>query len=116
MDFDNIKNNDKTLNFSTGISKIKLLKWLISLIKPNFELASKSNNYENHLLIVLMKLICRISFVLDLIQMLPMCQRFSELSWKLYQILLKAILYAQKGKHYVEIYHLLSKTFITVCV
>ena len=56
MDFDNIKNDDRTLNFLTGISNVQLLKWLLSLIKPNIELARKSITYENHLLIVLMKL------------------------------------------------------------
>ena len=56
MDFDNIKNDDKTLNFLTGISNLHLFKWLLSLIKPNVELASKSITHENHLWIVLMKL------------------------------------------------------------
>ena len=56
MDFDNFKNDDKTLNFLTGISNVQLFKWLLCLIKPNVELASKSITYENHLLIVLMKL------------------------------------------------------------
>ena len=56
MDFDNIKNDDKTLNFITGISNVHLFKWLLSLIKPKVELASKSITQENHLLIVLMKL------------------------------------------------------------
>ena len=56
MDFDNLKNGDKTLNFLTGISNVHLFKWLLSLIKPNVELASKSITHENHLLTVLMKL------------------------------------------------------------
>ena len=56
MDFVNIKNDDKTLNFLTGSSNVYLFKWLLSLIKPNVELASKSITHENHLLIVLMKL------------------------------------------------------------
>ena len=56
MDFDNFKNDDKTLNFLTGISNVQVFKWLLCLIKPNVELASKSITYENHLLIVLMKL------------------------------------------------------------
>ena len=56
MDFENIKNDDKTLTFLTGISNVKLFQWLLSLIKPNVELASKSIAHENHLLIVLMKL------------------------------------------------------------
>ena len=50
MDFDNIKNDDKTLNFLTGISNVHLFKWLLSHVKPNVE------NHENHLLLVLMKL------------------------------------------------------------
>ena len=50
MDFDNIKNDDKTLNFITGISNVHLFKWLLSLIKPKVELASKSITQENHLL------------------------------------------------------------------
>ena len=50
MDFDNIKNDDKTLNFLTGISNVHLFKWLLSHVKPNAE------NHENHLLLVLMKL------------------------------------------------------------
>ena len=56
MDFDNFKNDDKTLNFLTGISNVQLFKWLLCLIRPNVELASKSITYENHLLIVLIKL------------------------------------------------------------
>ena len=56
MDFENIKNDDKTLNFSTGISKVHPFKWLLSLVKPDVELASKSISHENHVLIVLMKL------------------------------------------------------------
>ena len=56
MVFENIKNHGKTLNFLTGISNVHLFKWLLSLIKPNVELTSKSITHENHLLIVLMKL------------------------------------------------------------
>ena len=56
MNFNNFKNDDKTLNFLTGISNVQVFKWLLCLIKPNFELATKSITYENHLLIVLMKL------------------------------------------------------------
>ena len=55
-DFENIKNDNKTLKFLAGISNVHLFKWLLSLIKPNVELASKSITHENHLLIVLMKL------------------------------------------------------------
>ena len=54
--FDSIKNNGKTLNFLIGILNVQLFKWLLSLIRPNAELASKSITYENHLLIVLMEL------------------------------------------------------------
>ena len=56
MDLDNIENEDKTLNFLTGISNVKLFKRLLSLITPNIERSSKSITYENHLLNVLMKL------------------------------------------------------------
>ena len=56
MNFDNIKNNDKTLNFLTGVSNVHLFKWLLSLVKPNVELTTKSISHENHLLLVLMKL------------------------------------------------------------
>ena len=35
---------------------IYLFKWLLSLIKPNVELTSKSISHENHLLPLLMKL------------------------------------------------------------
>ena len=56
MNFGNIKNDDKTLNFLTEISNVDLFKWLLSFIKPNVELDSKSITHENHLLIVLMKL------------------------------------------------------------
>ena len=56
MDFENIKNYDKTLNFLNDISNVHLFKWLLSLIKPNVELTSKSINHENYLLLVLMKL------------------------------------------------------------
>ena len=52
MDLENIKNGDKTLNFLTGISNVHLFNWLLSLIKPNVELASKSVTHENHLLVV----------------------------------------------------------------
>ena len=31
MDFDNFKKDDKTLNFLTGISNVKLFKWLLCL-------------------------------------------------------------------------------------
>ena len=56
MDFDNIKNDDKTLNVLTGVSNVHLFKWLLSLVKPNVELTTKSISHENHLLLVLMKL------------------------------------------------------------
>ena len=56
MNFENIKNDDKTLNFLTGISHVHPFKWLLFLIKPNVELASKSITHESHLLIALMKL------------------------------------------------------------
>ena len=56
MDFDNFKNDDKTLNFLIGISNVQLFKWLLCLMKTNVELASKSITYENHLLFVIMKL------------------------------------------------------------
>ena len=50
MDFDNIQNDDKTLNLLTGISNLHLFKWLLSPVKPNVE------SHENHFLLVLMKL------------------------------------------------------------
>ena len=56
MDFDNIKNDDKTLNVLTGVSNVHLFKWLLSLVKPNVELTTKSITHENHALLVLMKL------------------------------------------------------------
>ena len=56
MDFDDIKSDNKTLNFLTFISNVHLFKWLLSLIKTNVELTSKSITHENHLLLVLMKL------------------------------------------------------------
>ena len=83
MDFDNFKNDDKTLNFLTGISNVQLFKWLLSLIKPNVELASKLITYENQLLVVLMKLrhgTPAKTWHLDLIHMLPISQTFSELT------------------------------------
>ena len=83
MDFDNFKNDDKTLNFLTGFSNVQLFKWLLSLIKPNVELASKLITYENQLLVVLMKLRHGTSaktLHLDLIHMLPIFQTFSELT------------------------------------
>ena len=55
MNFDNIKNNDKTLNFLTGVSNVHLFKWLLSLVKPNVELTTKSITHENHLLLVLLR-------------------------------------------------------------
>ena len=81
MDFDSIKNDDKTLNFLTGISKVPLFKWLLSLIKPHVELASKSITHGNHLLFVLMKL--RHGYInkdlgLNLTQMLLISQTSSE--------------------------------------
>ena len=120
MDFDSIKNDDKTLNFLTGISKVPLFKWLLSLIKPNVELASKSITHGNHLLLVLMKL--RHEYVnkdlgLNLTQMLPISQTSSESTWKLCQIFWETLLYGQKGKHYIEIYHhLLKKIKNCVCI
>ena len=83
MDFDNIENEDKTWNFLTGISNVQLFKWLLSLIKPNVELASKLITYENQLLVVSMKLRHGTSaktWHLDLIHMLPISQTFSELT------------------------------------
>ena len=56
MDVDNIKNNDKTLNFLNGILNVHLFKWLLSLVKPNVEPTAKSIIHENHFLLVLMKL------------------------------------------------------------
>ena len=56
MDVDNIKNDDKTLNFLNGILNAHLFKWLLSLVKPNVEPTTKSIIHENHLLLVLMKL------------------------------------------------------------
>ena len=56
MDVDNIKNDDKTLNFLNGILNVHLFKWLLSLVKPNVEPTTKSIIHENHLLLVLMKL------------------------------------------------------------
>ena len=56
MDFDNMKNDDKTLNFLTGISNVHLFKRLLSFVKRNVELSTKSIAQENHLLLVLMKL------------------------------------------------------------
>ena len=55
MNSDNIKNNDKTLNFLTDVSNVHLFKWLLSLVKPNVELATKSITHENHLLLVLLR-------------------------------------------------------------
>ena len=116
--FDKIKNDDKTLDFLTGISNVQLFKWLFSLIKRNIELASKLITNEKHLLIVLMKLrqgYTNKGLVL-LIQMLPISQTFSQLIWKPYQIFWETILYGRKEKHYVEIYHLLLKSLKTLCV
>ena len=81
MDFDDIKSDNKTLNFLTFISNVHLFKWLLSLIKTNVELTSKSITHENHLLLVLMKL--RHGYVnkdlgLNLTQMLPISQTSSE--------------------------------------
>ena len=41
IDFDNIKNDDKTLNFYTGTSNVHLFKWLLSVLKPNVKLTTK---------------------------------------------------------------------------
>ena len=41
MDFDNIKNDDKTLNFYTDTSNVHLFKWLLSVLKPNVKLTTK---------------------------------------------------------------------------
>ena len=48
MDFDNIKNDNKTLNFLTGISNVHIFKWLLSLVKPNVELTTKSITHQNY--------------------------------------------------------------------
>ena len=56
IEFDNIKNDDKKFKFFIGISNVHLFKWLLSLVKPNVELTTKSISHENHLLLVLMKL------------------------------------------------------------
>ena len=79
MDFDNIKNDDKTLNFLTGISNVHLFKWVLSLIKPNVELTGKSITDEKPSFACINEIKTK-TWHLDLIQMLPLSQTSSELT------------------------------------
>ena len=55
MDYTNVKQDDKTLNFLTGIPSDSLFQWFLSLIRSNIPSILKSFTMGNNLLI-LMKL------------------------------------------------------------
>ena len=79
MDFGNIKKDDKTLNFLTGISNVRLFKWVLSLINPNVELTSKPITDEKPSFACINQIKTE-TWHLDLIQMLPKSQTSSELT------------------------------------
>ena len=56
MDYANVKQDDKTLNFLTGIPSDSLFQWVLSLIRSDGPSILKSFTMDNHLLLILMKL------------------------------------------------------------
>ena len=56
MDYTNVKHDDKTLNFLTGITSDSLFQWILSLIRLDVPSILKSFAMDNHLLLILMKL------------------------------------------------------------
>ena len=56
MDYTNVKQDDKTLNFLTGIPSDLLFQWILSLIRSDVSSILKSFTMSNHLLLILMKL------------------------------------------------------------
>ena len=55
-DFHNIKLNSEDLNFMTGLKDEKVFNWFLSLFVNDVSKIKQSFSYENHLLLVLMKL------------------------------------------------------------
>ena len=55
-DYANVKQDDKTLNFLTGIPSDSLFQWILSLIRSDVSSILKSFTMNNHLLLILMKL------------------------------------------------------------
>ena len=56
MDYTKLRNDDKTLNFLTGIASDSLFQWILSLTRSDVPSISKSFTMDNHLLLILMKL------------------------------------------------------------
>ena len=56
MKYKNINDDNDKLNFLTGVPTAKLFEWIVSLVKDKAIQVMKSFTFENHLLIVLMKL------------------------------------------------------------
>ena len=56
MDYTNVKQDDKTLNFLTGIPSDSLFQWILPLIRSDVSSILKSFTMNNHLLLILMKL------------------------------------------------------------
>ena len=61
MDYTNVKHDDKTLNFLTGIVSDSLFQWILSRTRSDVPRILKSYTVDNHLLLILMKLILCVS-------------------------------------------------------
>ena len=55
-DFEVVKCNKTMFQFLTGLSEPDVFRCILSLIKENVPLVKKNFSYENHLLLVIMKL------------------------------------------------------------
>ena len=56
MDYNNVKHDDKTLNFPTGITSDSLVQWILSLRRSDVPSILKSFTMDNQLLLILMKI------------------------------------------------------------
>ena len=56
MNYTNVKQDDKTLNFLTGIPSNLLFQWILSLIRSDVPNILKSFTLDDQLLLILMKL------------------------------------------------------------
>ena len=56
MDYTNVRDDEKTLNFLTGIAGNWLFQWILSFIRSDVPIILKSFTMNNHLLLILIKL------------------------------------------------------------
>ena len=56
MDYTNVRDDEKTLNFLTGIAGNWLFQWILSFIRSDVSIILKSFTMDNHLLLILMEL------------------------------------------------------------